>query len=109
VETPYGHSIPAFEHRANLEAQEALVPQTALVRFIKTYKPYFSTTRINNLATELEIHPGVIVGQLQHRKEVGYNTHREAMVKVRELVTLTAFTDGWGHPLPQANYFKEVW
>lgn len=109
VETPDGKSIPDFEQRANWEAQEALVPQTALASFIRTYKPYFSSTRINNLATQLEIHPGVIVGQLQHRKEVGYNSHREAMVKVRELVTLTAFTDGWGHPLPQANYFQKVW
>lgn len=109
VETPDGQTVADFEQRANIEAQEALVPQATLRGFIKSYKPYFSTARINNLATQLEIHPGVIVGQLQHRKEVGYGSHREAMVKVRELVTLTAFTDGWGHPLPQVNYFKKVW
>ena len=106
LDNGYGQTVPDFEERASAEAAEALVPQAALNRFIRSYKPFFSTARINNLATQLEIHPGIIVGQLQHKREIGWNTHRDAMVKVRELVTLTAFTDGWGHPLPQANYSK---
>ncbi len=89
------------EIKANQAAAETLVPQQALERFVQTYRPRFSEALINNLATQLAIHPGIIVGQLQHRKEIGYNYHRKLTVKVRELVTVVAFTDGWGCPVPQ--------
>ncbi|MGB0909085.1 MAG: ImmA/IrrE family metallo-endopeptidase [Nitrospirales bacterium] len=89
------------EIRASETAAEILVPQKSLQTFIKNHSPRYSEASINNLATQLEIHPGIIVGQLQHRKEIGYNHHRKLMVRVRELVTSIAFTDGWGHPVPQ--------
>lgn len=90
-----------MELRANQEAADLLVPQIEMERFIKNTAPYYSKAKINSFATKLEIHPGIIVGQLQKRGEIGYNTHHEAMVAVRDLVTVTAFTDGWGHPVPQ--------
>lgn len=91
------------EIRANREASELLVPQDKLEAFIRNYSPFYSSARVNNLATQLKIHPGIIVGQLQHRKEIGYNAHRKTLSPVRELVTTTAFTDGWGHPVPQVR------
>jgi HTH-type transcriptional regulator/antitoxin HigA len=92
------------EVRANEEAADSLVPKKRLENFIKMYSPFYSEARINNLATQLKVHPGIIVGQLQHRKEVGHNAHQKIMAKVRELVTTTAFTDGWGHPVPQVRF-----
>jgi HTH-type transcriptional regulator/antitoxin HigA len=89
------------EIRASNAAAEALVPQGSLEAFIKTYAPRFSEALINNLATQLQIHPGIIVGQLQYRKEIGYDHHHKLMVGIREMVTEIAFTDGWGHPVPQ--------
>lgn len=89
------------EVRANEEAAEILVPQDRLNAFIKMYSPYYSEARINNLATQLKVHPGIIVGQLQHRKEVNFGTHNKLAVKVRELVTTAAFTDGWEQPVPR--------
>lgn len=89
------------EIRASQAAAESLVPQQALDSFIGTYRPNFSEAVINNLATQLEIHPGIIVGQLQHRKEIGYSQHHRLMTKVRELITEIAFTDGWGNPVPK--------
>lgn len=89
------------EIKASQAAAERLVPQLALDRFIQTYRPRFSEAIINNLATQLEIHPGIIVGQLQYRKEIGYSHHHKLMAKVRELVTELAFTDGWGHAVPK--------
>jgi HTH-type transcriptional regulator/antitoxin HigA len=88
------------EARANKKAAESLVSQSEIDSFIKRVAPFYSEPRINNLATRLNIHPGIIVGQLQHRQEIGYNAHRKLMVKVRDLVTETAFTDGWGRPTP---------
>ncbi len=107
-----GTSIDNFEHeavsevekRANREAADFLVSQSRLDAFIKQNKPYFSQYKIVELANDLRIHPGIIVGQLQFRKEVGYNTHHASMAKVRELVTTTAFTDGWSHPVPVVKY-----
>ncbi len=90
-----------IEIRANEAAAERLVPQQALESFIMKYRPRYSEATINNLATQLEIHPGIIVGQLQFRKEIGYSHHHKLMTKVRELVTELAFTDGWGHPVPK--------
>ncbi len=93
-----------IEQRANTEAAEFLVNQETLQKFIELCSPYFSSHKINEFATRLQVHPGVIVGQLQHRKFIGYNTHRASMAKVRELATMTAFTDGWGHPVPQVKF-----
>jgi HTH-type transcriptional regulator/antitoxin HigA len=88
------------EKRANREAAEFLVPQDEMARFIKNTAPYYSKIKVNNFANKLKVHPGIIVGQLQYRKEIGFNAHHEAMVAVRESVARIAFTDGWGHPVP---------
>ena len=93
-----------IEKFASDEAAAFLVPQERLRHFIRTNRPYFSTAKINDFATKLQVHPGIIVGQLQHLREIGFNTHHASMAKVRELVTVTAFTDGWGHPLPNVKY-----
>lgn len=98
----------ANEIRANEEAADVLVPQDRLNNFIKLYSPYYSEVRINNLATQLKIHPGIIVGQLYHRKEITFGTLNKLAVKVRELVTQTAFTDGWSQPVPRIKMQKAM-
>lgn len=95
--------IDEIEERANREAAESLIPQDRIENFIKLYSPFYSEARINNLATQLKIHPGIIVGQLHYRKEIGYSALRKAMVKVRDIITTTAFTDGWNNPIPQVR------
>jgi len=89
------------EERASENAANLLVPRHELEAFISACAPRYSEARINNLATRLQIHPGIIVGQLQHRGELSYAAHRKLMTKVRDLVTQLAFTDGWGQPVPQ--------
>jgi len=43
----------------------------------------------------LNVHPGIVVGQLQRR--LGrYDLFRKYQVKVRQFVTSSALTDGWG-------------
>ncbi len=88
------------EKRANENAAEILVPRHELEAFIKAYSPRYSEARINNLATRLEIHPGIIVGQLQYRQEITYAAFRKMLTKIRHLATDIAFTDGWGQPIP---------
>jgi HTH-type transcriptional regulator/antitoxin HigA len=89
------------EERASGNAANLLVPQQELEEFIKACAPRYSEARINNLATRLQIHPGIIVGQLQHRHELSYAAHRKLLTKIRDLITQFAFTDGWGQPVPQ--------
>jgi len=50
-------------------------------------------------ANKVKIHPGIVVGQLQHRNELGYSALRDMLVKIREVVTTTALTDGWNQNL----------
>ena len=94
--------IDEIEKRANREAAEFLVPQDKLSQFIKTISPYYSKAVINNFATKVNVHPGIIVGQLQHRGEIEFSKHRDFLVEVRALATKTAFTDGWGNAVPVA-------
>lgn len=98
-------SVPVdeTEKRANENAADILVPRHELDAFIRAYSPRYSEARINNLATRLQIHPGIIVGQLQHRGEISYAAFRKLMTRVRGLATAIAFTDGWGQPVPQAG------
>lgn len=92
--------LSASEDQANREAANALVPQDELESFVRRLSPLYPAERIIQFAHTVRMHPGVIVGQLQHRDEVGYSAHRELLVKIRSLITETALTDGWGHSVP---------
>ena len=46
-------------------------------------------------AQRLNVHPGLVVGQLQRRLQ-RFDLFRKHQVKVRAFVTSSARTDGWG-------------
>lgn len=85
-----------MERRADKEAAEMLVPFRELKSFILRVSPLYSKDRIVRFAHRIKIHPGIIVGQLQHRGEIGYRTNREMLIKIRDYITSVAVTDGWG-------------
>jgi HTH-type transcriptional regulator/antitoxin HigA len=89
------------ERRANETASNILVPQDEMESFIRRLAPYYSKERIVQFAHRMKIHPGIIVGQLQHRQEIGYHALREFLLKVRSVVSQTALTDGWGQVAPR--------
>jgi HTH-type transcriptional regulator / antitoxin HigA len=84
--------LPPVEQRANAEASVMLFPSDALHSFILRVAPIYSKERINQFANRVKIHPGIIVGQLQRRKEIGYSANREMLVKIRGFVISTAVT-----------------
>jgi HTH-type transcriptional regulator/antitoxin HigA len=86
-----------MERRASEEAASTLIPKAEMDSFVLRAGPLYSKARINQFAQRMRIHPGIIVGQLQHRGEVGWSANREMLVKVRHIVTPVAPTDGWGH------------
>jgi HTH-type transcriptional regulator/antitoxin HigA len=94
------NTIEDSERRANEESQAALLPPSELDSFIRRVGPLYSKTRINQFAQRMKIHPGIIVGQLQHKEELGQSANREMLPKIRGAVIETSLTDGWGKIAP---------
>lgn len=92
------------EKRANSDAANSLVTTTELDSFVRRVGPLYPKTRVIQFANRLRTHPGIIVGQLQHRRELGYMALREFLVKIREYVTSTTLTDGWGNAIAPSPY-----
>jgi HTH-type transcriptional regulator/antitoxin HigA len=91
-----GQKKPNCEMRANAQAAAFLVPPDRLARFIEATSGSPGKSDIIRFASEIQIHPGVVLGQLQHRSVMGWSACRELLVSVRELIIGAAATDGWG-------------
>ncbi len=91
---------PKHEIAADSLAVNWLVPQVELEEFIKRIRPRYSKLRLRKFAESISVHPGIVVGQLQHRGEIGYSANREMLVRVRNDISEYALTDGWGATLP---------
>lgn len=89
-----------IELRASNEAADFLIPKVELEDFIARVRPLYSKKAILGFAELAGVHPGLVVGQLQHREEILWSHSREMLEKVRGIVTGAALTDGWGHTLP---------
>lgn len=87
---------PDAERAANDAAAEFLVPRVKLDNFIARVRPLYSEQKVVNFAKVNNIHPGVVVGQLQNRGEIPYANLRRHLVKIRHILTQSALTDGWG-------------
>ena len=88
-----------IERRADNEASAMLIPTKVMESFVLRVAPRYSKERINQFANKIKVHPGIIVGQLQHRGEIGFQANREMLVKVRDIVKDSAMTDGWGNQI----------
>ena len=87
---------PESERRADNCAVNFLVNQSALDEFVHRVRPYYSALRITQFAERIEVHPGIVVGQLQHRREIPYSHSRRMLVGVKQVLTTASLTDGWG-------------
>ena len=90
------------EQQANAFAAETLIPRDSMESFIESARPLFSGRQIRGFAAEIGVHPGIVVGQLQYRKEISYANHRKMLVRCRGIVTEATLTDGWSNTLPVA-------
>jgi HTH-type transcriptional regulator/antitoxin HigA len=84
------------EKAADVFAANFLVSQSKLDRFIARVHPLYSKVKISAFANSNEVHPGIVVGQLQYRKKIAYAHSRDLLVKVRNIIISCALTDGWG-------------
>jgi HTH-type transcriptional regulator/antitoxin HigA len=88
--------LSKIETRANHEAAEWLIPKEKMQSFISRTRPFYYTEKIIQFANLIKIHPGIIAGQLQYRKEIDWAANRLMLVKVRNILISGAMTDGWG-------------
>lgn len=87
---------PESEQKADQFAMDAIINRTKLNSFIARIRPLYYKEKIRGFATVNGVHPGLVVGQLQHRGEISYAHNREMLAKVREIIGRAALTDGWG-------------
>jgi HTH-type transcriptional regulator / antitoxin HigA len=81
---------------ANEAAANFCVPKVELDSFYARVFPLFSEQKIKNFSSRLNIHPGLVVGQLQ-RKLNRFDFLRAHQVKIRTYATFGTLTDGWGN------------
>lgn len=88
---------PENEQEVDAFAAESLIAREELDDFITRIGPLYSKRAIKGFANRIGVHPGIVVGQLQHRREISYAHSRDLLVRVRHIITGSALTDGWGH------------
>jgi HTH-type transcriptional regulator/antitoxin HigA len=93
--TPVIGERPASEAAADDFATSSLINPHALEVFISFNRPLFSRRKIVDFARSLDVHPGILVGQLQYRGEILYSHSRDLLVSVRDIIVASAETDGW--------------
>jgi HTH-type transcriptional regulator/antitoxin HigA len=91
---------PPAEELANDFAGSHLIPDAEVRDFIIRTSPLYSTYKVRGFANRIQIHPGIVVGRLQHLGEIEWSHHRRLLAPIRQEVTRVALTDGWGHITP---------
>jgi len=94
-----GSSVLDEERIANESATNFCVPMKKINSFIARKSPYFKERDVLGLANTLKIHPGLVVGQIQHITG-RYNIFRQHLERVRHIVMPSAIVDGWGNIAP---------
>lgn len=87
-----GNATPQ-EKRANTEAEEALLPRKLFDGFVQNEA--LGTRDIINFSFSMKIHPGIVVGRLQHKGNIPFSAQRVLLKKIRSHVLASAETDGW--------------
>jgi HTH-type transcriptional regulator/antitoxin HigA len=85
-----------IEQRADMFAADFEISRPQLDSFIARVAPLYSKVRIAGFAATLGLHPGLVVGRLQHDGQISYAHSRDMLTDIRHLVVGAALTDGWG-------------
>ena len=87
------------ERIANSEAADFCVPQARMDSFYMRKHPFFSERDVLAFSKILQVHPGLVVGQIQ--KRLGrYNFLRHHLEPVLDKIEIGAMVDGWGNVAP---------
>lgn len=83
------------ERRANAAAASTLIPTEKMEQFVSRHHPFYSERTLGAFAAQLGVHPGIVVGQLQHRKLVPWSAYSRFRAKIRDIIVPTTVTDGF--------------
>lgn len=97
--------ISETEEIANKFSTEWLIEQSELDKFILRVHPLYGKQKILNFSNRISVHPGIVIGQLQHRDEIPWSSFRLMLEKIRHIIIPSSFTDGWGQIAPM---YKEA-
>ena len=87
--------IENIEEAANQAFQHFIDPNNVIAQFVKTHNGHISSTNIEDLSKQLQIHPGLVVGQVHHLTQ-RYALFRQYLEKFRHhLIPQGANVDGW--------------
>lgn len=90
---------PECEEIADAASADFCVPQQLLESFILRKSPYISEQDVLAFAARVQIHPGVVVGQIQNRTRK-FNWLRKYQTGVRNRLLEWKYKDGWGFQAP---------
>lgn len=94
-----------IEQAADKFASEHMIAESEMDNFIVRVKPLFSKVKIQGFALRQGVHPAIVIGQLQHKGAIHWSHSREFLVKVRDIITTSALTDGWANS--SEHYIRE--
>ena len=83
------------ERVANEEASDFCVSSKKMQSFYLRKKPYFAEREVIAFSKRMDVHPGLVVGQLQRRMD-RYDFLRKHLVRVRTTLSESMMMDGWG-------------
>lgn len=88
-------TLPEQERIANVAAADFCIPAEKIESFIRRKHPFYYEKDVLAFAKLHNIHPGIVVGQMQHRLD-RYNYLKKHQVRIRHFVLPGARADGWG-------------
>jgi HTH-type transcriptional regulator / antitoxin HigA len=91
--------LPPEEIEANKAASDFCVPKSEMDSFVARKAPFFAQKDVIGFARRVNVHPGLIVGQIQRRTQ-RWDFLRHHLVKIRAFILSSAIVDGWGLTAP---------
>ena len=92
-------AVSEEERIADTEAADFCVAEDKITSFYLRKRPFFAEREVLAFATRNDVHPGLVVGQLQRRMG-RYDFLRKHLVKIRDHLGGAMMMDGWGDIIP---------
>lgn len=90
---------PEEEVYANRAAAEFCVPRQQLSSFLLRKGKFISEQDVLAFAARLEVHPAIVIGQIQHKQQK-YGWLRKYQTSIRPYLLEWEFVDGWDRQFP---------
>ncbi len=97
--SPESSSLSIEELEANRAAANFCAPAEKLDSFMLRKKPYYYEKDVLALSQTLLRHPGLVVGQMQHKLK-DYAYLKKHLIKIRGFILPGSIADGWGQKIP---------